>query len=51
MDENLSGGRFHQHLREVFTPQVVRYVDLMEASIAQSLQKGFEKEKWEVKGK
>ena len=51
MDENLSGGRFHQHLREIFAPQVVRYVDLMEASIAQSLQKGFEKEKWEVKGK
>ncbi|XP_028966388.1 calcium-dependent secretion activator-like [Galendromus occidentalis] len=51
MDENLSGGRFHQHLREIFAPQVVRYVDLMEASIAQSLQKGFEKEKWEVKGR
>ncbi|OQR68490.1 Ca2+-dependent activator protein for secretion 2 isoform A-like [Tropilaelaps mercedesae] len=51
MDENLSGGRFHQHLRDTFAPQVVRYVDLMEASIAQSLQKGFEKEKWEVKGR
>lgn len=51
MDENLCGGRFHQHLRDIFAPQVVRYVDLMEASIAQSLQKGFEKEKWEVKGK
>jgi hypothetical protein len=29
---------------------VVRYVDLMESSIAQSIHKGFEKERWEIKG-
>lgn len=29
---------------------MVRYVDLMESSIAQSIHKGFEKEKWEIKG-
>lgn len=48
--ENLCGGRFHQHLRDTFAPQVVRYVDLMESSIAQSLHKGYEKERWELKG-
>lgn len=48
--ENLKGGRFHEHLRDTFAPLVVRYVDLMESSIAQSLQKGFEKERWEIKG-
>ncbi|XP_023215890.1 calcium-dependent secretion activator 1-like [Centruroides sculpturatus] len=50
IDENLCGGRFHQHLRDTFAPQVVRYVDLMESSIAQSLHKGYEKERWEIKG-
>ncbi|ESP01120.1 hypothetical protein LOTGIDRAFT_139881 [Lottia gigantea] len=50
VDENLCNGRFHQHLRDVFAPQVVRYVDLMESSIAQSIHKGFEKEKWEPQG-
>ncbi|KAI5645911.1 calcium-dependent secretion activator [Phthorimaea operculella] len=50
IDENLKGGRFHEHLRETFAPLVVRYVDLMESSIAQSLHKGFEKERWEIKG-
>ncbi|XP_055953504.1 calcium-dependent secretion activator-like isoform X8 [Argiope bruennichi] len=50
VDENLCGGRFHQHLRDTFAPQVVRYVDLMESSIAQSLHKGYEKERWELKG-
>ncbi|XP_037295588.1 calcium-dependent secretion activator isoform X4 [Manduca sexta] len=49
-DENLKGGRFHEHLRDTFAPLVVRYVDLMESSIAQSLHKGFEKERWEIKG-
>lgn len=48
--ENLKAGRFHDHLRDTFAPLVVRYVDLMESSIAQSLHKGFEKEKWEIKG-
>lgn len=49
-DDNLKNGKFHQHLREMFAPQVIRYVDLMESSIAQSIHKGFEKEKWEIKG-
>lgn len=48
--DNLKNGRFHQHLRDIFAPLVVRYVDLMESSIAQSIHKGFEKEKWEIKG-
>lgn len=48
--ENLRNGRFHEHLRDTFAPLVVRYVDLMESSIAQSLHKGFEKERWEIKG-
>ncbi|XP_059468283.1 calcium-dependent secretion activator isoform X3 [Neocloeon triangulifer] len=45
MDDNLKNGRFHSHLRETFAPLVVRYVDLMESSIAQSIHKGFEKER------
>ncbi|XP_014246140.1 calcium-dependent secretion activator isoform X2 [Cimex lectularius] len=49
-DDNLKNGRFHQHLRDTFAPLVVRYVDLMESSIAQSIHKGFEKERWELKG-
>jgi len=49
-DENLCGGKFHNHLRDVFAPQVVRYVDLMESSIAQSIHKGFEKENWKPQG-
>lgn len=34
----------------MFAPLVVRYVDLMESSIVQSIHKGFEKERWESKG-
>uniref|UniRef100_A0A2C9K1N7 PH domain-containing protein n=1 Tax=Biomphalaria glabrata TaxID=6526 RepID=A0A2C9K1N7_BIOGL len=49
-DENLCNGSFHQQLRDVFAPQVVRYVDLMESSIAQSIHKGFEREKWDPQG-
>ncbi|XP_019873010.2 calcium-dependent secretion activator isoform X3 [Aethina tumida] len=49
-DDNLKNGRFHRHLRDTFAPLVVRYVDLMESSIAQSIHKGFEKERWEIKG-
>lgn len=48
--DNLKNGRFHQHLRDTFAPLVVRYVDLMETSIGQSIHKGFEKERWEIKG-
>ncbi|XP_071749164.1 calcium-dependent secretion activator isoform X2 [Lepeophtheirus salmonis] len=50
-DDNLKNGKFHKHIRDTFAPQVVRYVDLMESSIAQSIHKGFEKERWEIKGK
>lgn len=49
-DENLCNGKFHIHLRDMFAPQVVRYVDLMESSIAQSIHRGFEKERWEAQG-
>jgi len=49
-DDNLKNGRFHQQIRDTFAPQVIRYVDLMESSIAQSIHKGFEKERWEMKG-
>jgi len=49
-DDNLKNGKFHQHIRDTFAPQVIRYVDLMESSIAQSIHKGFEKERWEIKG-
>lgn len=50
MTDNLKNGRYHQHLQDTFAPLVVRYVDLMESSIAQSIHKGFEKERWELKG-
>jgi hypothetical protein len=46
--EALSQGRFHQQLRDTFAPLVVRYVDLMESCIAQSIHKGFEKENWKL---
>ena len=48
--ESLCNGKFHLHLRDVFAPQVVRYVDLMESSVAQSIHRGFEKERWESQG-
>ena len=47
--ESLALGRFHQQLRDTFAPLVVRYVDLMESCIAQSIHKGFEKENWKMK--
>ncbi|BHF73306.1 secretion activator [Sparganum proliferum] len=37
MEESLKEGKFHQQLREMFAPIVIRYVDLMEASITQSI--------------
>ncbi|CAF0840085.1 unnamed protein product [Rotaria sordida] len=49
LHETLSNGRFHQQLRDTFAPLVVRYVDLMESCIAQSIHKGFEKENWKPK--
>lgn len=47
---SMSGGKFHQQLKDMFAPLVVRYVDLMESSIAQSIHKGFEKETWKPHG-
>jgi len=44
--DSLANGRFHQQLRDTFAPLVIRYVDLMESCIAQSIHKGFEKENW-----
>uniref|UniRef100_A0A671LU98 Ca2+-dependent activator protein for secretion a n=1 Tax=Sinocyclocheilus anshuiensis TaxID=1608454 RepID=A0A671LU98_9TELE len=47
IDYNLCNGKFHKHLQDLFAPLVVRYVDLMEYSIAQSIHRGFERESWE----
>uniref|UniRef100_A0A3Q2GRX0 Calcium dependent secretion activator 2 n=1 Tax=Equus caballus TaxID=9796 RepID=A0A3Q2GRX0_HORSE len=46
-DTLLCNGKFHKHLQEIFVPLVVRYVDLMESSIAQSIHRGFEQETWQ----
>ncbi|VDK30017.1 unnamed protein product [Gongylonema pulchrum] len=46
---HLRNGIFHTKLIQQFSPKVVRYVDLMEHSIAQSIEKGFAREKWEVR--
>ncbi|XP_068599048.1 calcium-dependent secretion activator 1 [Brachionichthys hirsutus] len=46
-DYNLCNGKFHKHLQDLYAPLVVRYVDLMESSIAQSIHRGFERESWE----
>ncbi|XP_043351718.1 calcium-dependent secretion activator 2 isoform X15 [Dermochelys coriacea] len=43
----LCNGKFHKHLQEIFVPLVVRYVDLMESSIAQSIHRGLEQESWQ----
>ena len=43
---SLRNGTCHSHLQEKFAPLVVRYVDLMESSIAQSVYHGFEEETW-----
>lgn len=45
--DNLCNGKFHKHLQDLYAPLVVRYVDLMESSIAQSIHRGFERETWE----
>uniref|UniRef100_A0A8C5HBJ5 Calcium-dependent secretion activator 1-like n=1 Tax=Gouania willdenowi TaxID=441366 RepID=A0A8C5HBJ5_GOUWI len=47
MDYNLCNGKFHKHLQDLYAPLVVRYVDLMESSIAQSIHRGFERESWD----
>uniref|UniRef100_A0A4W3IDR6 Calcium dependent secretion activator 2 n=1 Tax=Callorhinchus milii TaxID=7868 RepID=A0A4W3IDR6_CALMI len=45
-ESHLCNGKFHNHLQESFVPLVVRYIDLMESAIAQSIHKGFEQEAW-----
>uniref|UniRef100_A0AAQ5X2Q6 Calcium dependent secretion activator 2 n=1 Tax=Amphiprion ocellaris TaxID=80972 RepID=A0AAQ5X2Q6_AMPOC len=46
-DPHLCNGTFHKHLQDLFVPLVVRYIDLMESSIAQSIHRGFEQETWQ----
>ncbi|CDR32674.1 Calcium-dependent secretion activator [Caenorhabditis elegans] len=46
-ESSLKGGIFHNKIVQQFQPLVVRYIDLMEHSIAQAIDKGFSKEKWE----
>lgn len=48
--DDLKLGVFHSNVKACFAPQVVRYVDLMESSIGQSIHRGYEKETWEMKG-
>ncbi|XP_032893513.1 calcium-dependent secretion activator 2 isoform X1 [Amblyraja radiata] len=43
----LCNGKYHKHLQELFIPLVVRYIDLMESAIAQSIHKSFEQETWQ----
>ncbi|XP_051740015.1 calcium-dependent secretion activator 2 isoform X10 [Ctenopharyngodon idella] len=46
-DSHLYNGTFHKHLQDLYIPLVVRYIDLMESSIAQSIHRGFEQETWQ----
>ncbi|KAM4602008.1 calcium-dependent secretion activator 2 isoform 2-T2 [Polymixia lowei] len=46
-DPHLCNATFHKHLQDLFVPLVVRYIDLMESSIAQSIHRGFEQETWQ----
>ncbi|KAF7633095.1 hypothetical protein Mgra_00007524 [Meloidogyne graminicola] len=48
-DLTLRMGPFHRKLVEQFEPMVKHYIDLMENSIASSIDKNFLKEKWEVR--
>ena len=41
IESPLRNGKFHRHLTEKFAPLIVRYIDLMESSIARSVDKGF----------
>ncbi|EDV25343.1 uncharacterized protein TRIADDRAFT_23934 [Trichoplax adhaerens] len=45
-EPNLRNGKFHKHLRVLFAPKVIRYIDLMESSIALSINVNFQKETW-----
>ncbi|XP_047201844.1 calcium-dependent secretion activator 2 [Girardinichthys multiradiatus] len=46
-ESHLCNGPFHKHLQDLFIPLVVRYIDLMETSIAQSIHRGFQQETWQ----
>ncbi|XP_030647978.1 calcium-dependent secretion activator 2 isoform X3 [Chanos chanos] len=46
-DPHLCNGTFHKHLQDLYIPLVIRYIDLMESSIAQSIHRGFEQETWQ----
>ncbi|XP_038636051.1 calcium-dependent secretion activator 2 isoform X21 [Scyliorhinus canicula] len=46
-EPQLCNGKYHKHLQEFFVPLVVRYIDLMESAIAQSIHKSFEQETWQ----
>ncbi|XP_029472460.1 calcium-dependent secretion activator 2 isoform X5 [Rhinatrema bivittatum] len=46
-DPLLCNGKFHKHLQDAFVPLVIRYIDLMESSIAQSIHRGLEQETWQ----
>ncbi|VBB25403.1 unnamed protein product [Acanthocheilonema viteae] len=48
-NSHLKNGIFHTKLIQQFSAKVVRYVDLMEQSIAQSIERGFARERWEVR--
>lgn len=43
----LCNGMFHKHLQDLYIPLVVRYIDLMELAIAQSIHRSFQKETWQ----
>nr|XP_033814082.1 calcium-dependent secretion activator 2 isoform X3 [Geotrypetes seraphini] len=46
-DPLMCNGKFHKHLQDTFVPLVIRYIDLMESSIAQSIHRGLEQETWQ----
>ncbi|XP_072915233.1 calcium-dependent secretion activator 2 isoform X11 [Hemitrygon akajei] len=46
-EPHLCNGKYHKHLQELFIPLVIRYIDLMESAIAQSIHKSFEQETWQ----
>uniref|UniRef100_A0A3B4FMP6 Calcium dependent secretion activator 2 n=1 Tax=Pundamilia nyererei TaxID=303518 RepID=A0A3B4FMP6_9CICH len=46
-DPRLCNGMFHKHLQDLYIPLVVRYIDLMELAIAQSIHRSFQKETWQ----
>ncbi|XP_076812461.1 calcium-dependent secretion activator 1-like [Clavelina lepadiformis] len=43
-DAILKSGKFHHHIQRTFAPLVIRYIDLMESSIAQTIHRALGKE-------